>query len=62
MLENVCLLNRESKYDGKDLILYRNIINKIIRSLFKLFEWVVLKKLIFFYYNLFIMFFFILIL
>lgn len=62
MLENVCLLNRESKYDGKDLILYRNIINKKNRSLFKLFEWVVLKKLIFFYNNLFIMFFFILIL
>lgn len=43
MLENVRLPNRESKHDGKDSTLYRNITNKIIRSLFKLPEWVASK-------------------
>lgn len=52
MLENVRLPNRESKHDGKDSTLYRNITNKIIRSLFKLPEWVASKKLIFSYNNL----------
>lgn len=52
MLENVRLPNRESKHDGKDSTLYRNITNKKDRSLFKLPEWVASKKLIFSYHNL----------